>query len=273
MENVSNVLTDTQRRIKAKIERARMMAYTRETAAPELATPPDGIQCNRCGNTGWIYQISDDGYESVTACPDCYERRQVVRRLKQSGISPQDYARFTLDTFDAYKTPDSAKMKTLAVWYLKEHVTDGPGFGIFGSSGMGKTHLCIAVCQELTRRYHEPHYYFSYRAEMPMLVKSAKSFQDDYEASMHKWKTCQNLYIDDVFKLSDTGNGKLDAQELRVFFDLINARYLNHKTTLFSSEYTVNEMARIDGALGSRVYEMIKPYGLSVNGPNQRLIG
>ncbi len=277
MENVSNVLTDTQRRIKAKIERARMMAYTRETAAPELATPPDGIQCNRCGNTGWIYQVSDDGYESVTACPDCYERRQVVRRLKQSGISPQDYARFTLDTFDAYKTPDSAKMKTLAVRYLKEHVTDGPGFGIFGSSGMGKTHLCIAVCQELTRRYHEPHYYFSYRAEMPKLVKSAKSFQDDYEASMHKWKTCPNLYIDDLFKSSGrVENGKLvdiDRDELKVVFDLINARYLNHLTTIFSSEYSVGNLARIDEALGSRIYEMVNPYALRVEGQNQRLAG
>lgn len=277
MENVSQALTDMQRsRIKAKIERARAMADTREKVIPEFATPPDGIQCTRCGNTGWIYQVSNDGYESVTACPDCYERRQVVRRLKHSGISPRDYARFTLASFDPGKTADSAKMLAIARKYLAEHTDGGPGFGVFGSSGMGKTHICIAVCQELTRRYREPHYYFSYRSIMPGLVKASKSFQGDYEAAMQKWETCQNLYIDDVFKFSGKQVGDrlvMDQDELRVFFDLINARYLNHKTTLFSSEYTVNDIAAIDGALGSRMYDMVKPYGLAVSGPNQRLVG
>lgn len=276
MENVSHALTDTQyNRIKVKIKRARIMVDTRKTFVPEFSTPPDGIQCPRCGNTGWVYQIGNDGYESVMACPDCYERRQVVRRLKHSGVSPRDYARFTLNSFDPDKTPDSAKMLTMAMQYLAEHTDGGPGFGVFGSSGMGKTHICIAVCQELTRRYHEPHYYFSYRSIMPGLVKTAKSFQGDYETAMQMWKTCQNLYIDDVFKFSGKMAGDrliMDQDELRVFFDLINARYLNHKTTLFSSEYTVKEIADIDGALGSRIYDMVKPYGLAVSGPNQRLI-
>lgn len=240
MAIISQALTEEQReRIKAKIDRARTMADTRERVVPEIATPPDGIQCPHCGNTGWTYEVTDDGYESVRACPYCYERRQVVRRLQHSGISPRDYARFNLITFDPGKTPDSAKMLAMAKKYLAEHTFGGPGFGVFGSSGMGKTHICIAVCQELTRRYREPHHYFSYRSIMPGLVKASKSFKDDYEAEMQKWVRYQNLYIDDMFKFSGKQAGDrivIDQDELRVFFDLINARYLNHKTTLFSSE-------------------------------------
>lgn len=255
-----------------------MEAQTARTYTPKTAKPsPDGINCSRCDNTGWVPVTDTNGMVAMAHCPDCFARRQVIRRLKQSGISPQDYARYTLGNFDGSRSPVAGRMKALAERYLREHTTGGSGFGLFGKSGLGKTHICIAVCQELTRQFHEPHYYFSYRAEIPKLVKASRSYSTDYDAAMHKWKTCQNLYIDDLFKFSGRlKDGHLidvDREELKVIFDLINARYLNHATTLFSSEYTVSDMTMVDEALGSRIYEMIAPYGMSVKGKNQRLAG
>lgn len=236
-----------------------------------------GNVCARCGGSGWIPLKRPGGVTVMAHCPDCFERRQALRRLRQSGISPEDYERYTLDSFDESRSPVAAKMKELAITYLKNHKKNGTGFGLFGRSGMGKTHICIAVCQELTKRFHEPHYYFSYRAEMPSLVKASRSYSADYEQAMRKWKTCENLYIDDLFKLSgEAQNGRLltiDREELKVVFDLINARYVNHLTTLFSSEYLVKNITDIDEALGSRIYEMIYPYALKVDGKNQRLGG
>lgn len=248
------------------------------TVAPAPAKPAkDGIDCQRCGNTGWVAITRDDGTTAMTHCPECWARRQVAHRLRNSGISPKDYERYTLASFDASRSESARKMKAMAESWLKDHTLNGTGFGLFGRSGMGKTHICIAVCQELTRRFGEPHFYFSYRAGIPNLVKASRSYSDDYDAAMKKWKTCQNLYIDDLFKFSGRmENGKLvgiDRDELKVVFDLINARYLNHLTTLFSSEYSVGNLARIDEALGSRIYEMVNPYALRVEGQNQRLAG
>lgn len=247
-------------------------------AAPEPVKPAkDGIACQRCGNTGWVAITRDDGTVAMAPCPDCFERRQVAHRLRTSGISPKDYERYTLVSFDESRSETAKKMKDMAENWLKGHTPGGTGFGLFGRSGMGKTHICIAVCQELTRRFGKPHFYFSYRAEIPSLVKASRSYSDDYDAAMRKWKTCQNLYIDDLFKFSGrVESGKLvaiDSDELKVVFDLINARYLNHLTTIFSSEYSVGNLARIDEALGSRIYEMVNPYALRVDGQNQRLAG
>lgn len=258
-----------------------MAAQTRQnsgTVAPEPAKPAkDGIDCQRCGNTGWVAITRDDGTVAMAHCPDCFARRQVAHRLRTSGISPKDYERYTLASFDVSRSESARKMKAMAESWLKDHTLNGTGFGLFGRSGMGKTHICIAVCQELTRRFGESHFYFSYRAEIPNLVKASRSYSDDYNAAMKKWKTCQNLYIDDLFKFSGrVENGKLvaiDREELKVVFDLINARYLNHLTTLFSSEYSVGNLTRIDEALGSRIYEMVNPYALRVDGQNQRLAG
>ena len=268
MEAVSESIADTISELKLSAKHY----------APEpTKLSKDGINCTRCGNSGWVPVEKENGTVAMAYCPDCWERRQIARRLKQSGISPQDYERYTLDSFDEKRSPVAGKMKALAVQYLHEHKPGGPGFGLCGKSGMGKTHICIAVCQELTKHFHEPHYYFSYRAEVPKLVKASRSYSTDYDAAMHKWKTCQNLYIDDLFKFSGkVQEGKLvdiDREELKVVFDLINARYLNHLTTLFSSEYMVKDMTDIDEALGSRIYEMVNPYAVLVKGQNQRLAG
>uniref|UniRef100_UPI00402886D3 hypothetical protein n=2 Tax=Dialister TaxID=39948 RepID=UPI00402886D3 len=45
-------------------------------AAPEPAKPAkDGIDCQRCGNTGWVAITRDDGTVAMAHCPDCFERR------------------------------------------------------------------------------------------------------------------------------------------------------------------------------------------------------
>ena len=154
-------------------------------AAPEPVKPAkDGIACQRCGNTGWVAITRDDGTVAMAHCPDCFERRQVAHRLRTSGISTKDYERYTLVSFDESRSETAKKMKDMAENWLKGHTPGGTGFGLFGRSGMGKTHICIAVCQELTRRFGEPHFYFSYRAEIANLVKASRSYSDDYDAAM-----------------------------------------------------------------------------------------
>lgn len=257
------------------LDRIRQKAAGRSNIIP-MPQPEDGIQCSECGSTGWI-EVVEDGHRCMTHCPKCWARRQVARRLKASGINPADYERYTLFTFNQHRSPNANKMMAMACKYLDNHERGGQGFGVFGASGMGKTHICIAVCQELTKKFGEPHYYFSYRTEIPDLVKAARSYDEDYDRTMAKWKTCENLYIDDLFKLSGKAQDghlvDLDREELRVVFDLINARYVNRKTTIFSGEYSIKDISQIDMALGSRIYQMIEPYGLYVAGKNQRIGG
>ena len=236
--------------------------------------PPDGITCEFCGNTGWV-EIKENGNVVMGHCPYCYEQRQAARRLRLSGIDPRDYERYSLEAFDGTRSKMAQQMKCMALRWLNRHEEKGPGFGLFGKSGMGKSHICIGLCLKLTKNLHEPHYYFQYRTQMPKLVKAAQSYSDDYEETLKKWKELPNLYIDDLFK----GSGKLrdgrlidvDRNELQVVFDLINARYLNHVTTIFSSEYSLQDITNVDEAIGSRIYEMTYPYIIQVNGENQRL--
>lgn len=240
---------------------------------PPDPVPASGIVCKRCHNTGYI-TLKVGGAYTKSPCPDCFTRRQVYYQLKHSGVNPRDYARYTFDSFDTRRSPSAAKMKEIAMAWVENYKPNGPGFGVFGRSGTGKTHICIAACQALTKKYHVPHYYFSYISEMPKLIKARASYREDYDGMVRRWKECQNLYIDDLFKLAGRGAkhslAYADSEELGIALDIIGTRYLNHLTTIFSSEYSIRDITNADEAIGSRIYEMIKPYGVYSTGDNQR---
>lgn len=233
------------------------------------------VPCKHCGGTGDYRFYDKKGMPDIKPCEYCAAERKMVAMLMQSGINPKDYARYTLEKFDPNVNATARLLKNTAIRYLSQHPAD-VGFGAFGNSGNGKTHICVAVCQELTRRYHEPHYYFSYVQEMPKLVKAVKSYRDNetYESLITKWRTCENLYIDDLFKNAEAfaGNGilRLKDEEKGVILDIVMSRYQKRLKTFFSSEYSVEQITKIDAALGSRIFEMVYPYGIFVNDRNLR---
>ena len=235
----------------------------------ELIFDEAEIDCHDCYNTGYVIQTDKDGYTVSVPC-ECYQQRILARRLKRSGIIPSEYKKRSLDNFKA-DTEMSKTMKDAAVKFLADDKANGIGY--FGKSGLGKTHICIAICLELSLKKNQGHMYFSYREEMQRLTTAYYKDQQEYDDLMHKRKTCRNLYIDDFWKGSKNKFGEIDPNELRITYDIINGRYLNGLRTLFSSEYTVTEIMQIDEAIGGRIYEMVVPYGVKCDGKNRRIGG
>lgn len=218
--------------------------------------------CPDCKDTGWI--ITEDG---AVPCR-CLAKRTVVKRLKRSGINPEEYARYRLDNF-LEDTVEHKKMKELAIDFLRHHKAS-EGLAYTGKSGTGKTHICIATLQTITRQYGEPHYYFNYRGEIQAIKGVMYSHSGEYEQAIKKWTEEDNLYIDDVFKFAFDTEGNIQRQDLQIMFDIINRRYINHKTTIISSEVAIRDIVKADEALGSRLKSLIK-YGMNCTGDNMRL--
>ena len=208
-----------------------------------------------------------DGYEQTMMCPCQYER-VVQSILKNSGFPYEEFKRMTFNTFED-ETEEQKAMKKLAIKFIRD---DGQWLGIFGASGAGKTHLCIAVCQELVELYRCSFKYVSYRSMMRQL--RSKIFDDEgYSDIMHDLIETDVLYIDDLLKFSLDQKGEIIQEELRILYDIINERYLRRKKTIFSSEYTMKEIVAFDEALGSRMRELIGEYGIKCSGSNYRLGG
>ena len=225
-------------------------------------------RCPLCNGTGFRFFVDKDGYESSSVCPCQYDRIS-KSHLRNSGFPVDIFPKMTLDTFET-KTDEQKRMKALALKFLND--SDSRWIGYFGASGSGKTHICIAICQELVKKNLWSFKYAPYRSVIRQL--RSHIFDDEqYSEIMHDLVETDILYIDDLLKFSQDQKGDTLQEELRVLYDIINERYLRRKTTVFSSEYTAREIIQIDEALGSRIIEHIGEYGFKCSGKNHRLGG
>lgn len=214
------------------------------------------IDCPVCGNSGMIH-YRKDGYAYSREC-ECMKARRSLRSIKASGVEDM----LTRCTFETYQAPD-AKREALKKSAM-DFVEDSCGwFYISGTPGSGKSHLCAAICRELINSGKEVRY-MMWRDEVTRL-KSVIN-EPEYEDRMKMLKHTDVLYIDDFLK------GNVTPADINLAFELLNARYNDSKLrTIISSERDLNDVIRIDEAVGSRIYERSRDYCKKAPKDNWRL--
>lgn len=203
----------------------------------------DSIDCPICENHGYIVYMKE-GIQYSKECK-CMEQRRYIRRIKLSGMADM-MGRYTMK---AYQTPDAARreIKAKAMQFCKEKTG---WWYISGRAGSGKTHICVAICNEFATAGKNVRYML-WRDESVELKGMVN--EPEYKERMDKLKTVPVLYIDDFFK---AGNKKITDADISLAFELINARYNDSKLrTIISSEISAKELLGIDEATGSRIWE------------------
>ena len=186
--------------------------------------------------------------------------------IARSGITPENYEKFTLESFRV-TGPDTQAMKTAALKYLRDRPPN-KGAAFLGKSGTGKTHISVALLQALDA----PHTYWGYGQKIQTLKATRYKDYEKFSAEVRDAVKARNLYIDDLFQGDFTG-GELDKQAGQIMFGIINTRYINRLPTFFSSNLTLGDLMKANEAIGSRIYEMTAPYCVNIGeaAPNARL--
>jgi DNA replication protein DnaC len=111
--------------------------------------------CPECEGTGWK-PVEIDGIRRVMRC-SCNEAKLTERLLEQAAI-PRRYEHCAFENFDIRKdretglaNPSLSRAKLYAQGFVNEYPTD---FGLLfvGTTGVGKTHLGVAILRELMIR-------------------------------------------------------------------------------------------------------------------------
>lgn len=232
-----------------------------------------GIECPECLNRGYIAFVREtdvlgENYITVaTRQCKCMVQRIALARIRRSGLGEM------LDkcTFDSFKTESmwQATVKQKAQDFVSKL---GRFFFIGGQSGCGKTHICTAMVGELIKMGLDA--YYMLWQDTAVRLKSLVMDSDAYAREMDKLKNVDVLYIDDFMK--PVSGGKPTEADVRIAYEIINARYNRECITIISSERHATEIIEIDEAIGGRILEYAKGYTVNIarkQGRNYRLNG
>lgn len=216
--------------------------------------------CEKCKDSGFLL-VMKNGYEVAVRC-DCYEKNMSLLRLKNSGIS-EEFQKKGFKEFECNGIAVLQEAKEKAIQYYQNffmNETSRQNSIIFcGQPGSGKTHLGMAICNNLLNVCHVGVTYMAYRNAITR-IKQAIMDKENYYVELNPYCNARLLYIDDLFK------GKPTDADLNIIYELVNFRYMNNKPMVISTEKLQEELVSLDEAIGSRILEMCRGHMVKLEG-------
>ena len=222
--------------------------------------------CGKCQGTGWL--LEDAGGSQVAKRCGCFGDRIKQALVDQSNI-PRRYLGCSLDNFEVHNDSHRDALK-ISRQFVKNYPAQDVGLVFIGPCGVGKTHLAVAIIQELIRTKDASCIFYDFRD----LIREIQSTFTP-ESILSESDILAPVFSSDVLVLDELGAKRTTAWVEETVFYIINHRYNHKKMTLFTTNYPDTEESedkrdafykkgdeslidRIGVRLRSRIYEMCK---------------
>lgn len=226
-------------------------------------------ECELCKDTEWIDIKDEFGLYSSSKPCKCREVKLYKRILEGCGIA-DDFLSKSFDNYKIFNKQTETMYKVAKEYADTFHLikdTKNNSLALLGQVGAGKSHLTIAVANELMKKNIGVRY-FQYREDITR-IKQCITDEENYSKEMNKWKNASVLLVDDLFKratIKSQYGEHLNDSDSRIIFEIINHRYFNKLPTIISSEHGGMKLLELDEAIGSRIIEMCKGHTIEVAG-------
>ncbi|MGD2245389.1 MAG: ATP-binding protein [Candidatus Aminicenantes bacterium] len=223
--------------------------------------------CPECNDTGWVLKETK---ETTVAVPcTCFTERKKSILLEQAGI-PKRYVNCSFDNFETHN--DSHRhAKKISQKFVKDYPALNAGLLFIGPCGVGKTHLSVAIMNELIWEKAISCSFCDFR-------ELIRNIQGSYSVDSPQTESdvLYPIFQKDLLVLDELGAKRTTAWVEEMVFYIINHRYNHRKLTIFTSNYLDSEedeedtrdaffkkkddtlVDRIGIRLRSRLYEMCK---------------
>ena len=181
------------------------------------------------------------------------EKLRKLDKLRGASLLGDRYKDTTFDKTDLNRPEDFQKAFQRCQRYCQvadQALENGYGMYIYGDSGTGKTHLTACMCNELMSNMHQC--LFTNFFEISKLIRSTWNGNADSESVIRRLCEVDFLFLDDLGTEMVTKNGEDNWLQGQVF-DIINKRYNNKKPTIFSSNYSMNQLITERGLMQKTV--------------------
>ena len=199
----------------------------------------------------------------MKTCPGCDQQIPVNREYCRECLKEKQWNDIKCGEANLIFPPRIVKTLTTLeseIKVLEKDVKTNSGLYLYGNAGTGKTIYAAAVLMELKRRsflsYHSAYIKGGFISVAKLLEDIRACFSNQSE------KQPQDI-IDqysntDVLIMDDIGCQKVTDWVLNTLLLIINNRYENLKTTIFTANSDLNDLARQfeDNRIPSRIVEM-----------------
>lgn len=217
-------------------------------------------QCRKCKDEEGYIVRNDNGIEVWKFC-ECRDKKRIQRLMKASQIT-DEFKKKSFSNFRCEGRPaliQDAYETVVEYWEAIPEIKDSRknSIALLGIPGCGKTHLLMAVSNNLLDNGHGVLYF--------PWVEGFNDLKADFDLAEEKIRRMQSvefLFIDDLFK----GRKEPTDYQREQLFAVVNYRYLNNKPILISSEWDFDQICRFDMGVGSRLYEMCKDFAVQIKG-------
>lgn len=197
-------------------------------------------RCKKCSDEGYIDGIMCD-------CMKKMMKKEVYNELnKMSPLELSSFENFSLDFYSDTPQPNSeltpkkrmAKILEFCEKYASQFKKNSPSLLMTGSTGLGKTHLSLAIAKEVIEKGFGVIYGSAQNIISKVEKEKFRGYQNSSDETERHYIDCDLLIIDDL------GTEYLTSFSSAAIYNIVNSRIMMNKPTIISTNLSMKELEK-----------------------------